>query len=197
VRSFSRQIRIGVKLCWGVASHRLNRSATVFHGDGWKHLHPVDHVGRFFDQPLQPTRLFQTRQFRFLSLRDVDAGADIPEKSAIVHDPGVRLVRNPPIGAIGAANTVLERERLTKGERLSMLTQEDWPVLDVNVVIPAGAKLLNDRPSREDEPSFAYEDTPAVGIGNPEHDRAMIDERTEERFWGDKLEQPGICHGRE
>jgi hypothetical protein len=83
-------------------------------------------------------------------------------------------VENPAVLAIAPAHPVLDRERDAFAHRLSMCCEADLGVVGVNVLGPAVAQLLIERPAREAQPGLIDEGALAIGIRDTNEDRGMV-----------------------
>src|SRR6185503_5059259 len=105
---------------------------------------------------------------------DVEHGADMAKKFAVLGKARTTLVQDPTVFAVMSAQTVFDLDRPSRSERgipglLAMLV-----VIEVHVLHPTVTEILLQRSPGEFQPTLVDERTLLVGARDPEqHGRAV------------------------
>src|SRR4029077_8974952 len=103
-------------------------------------------------------------QLGLLSIRDVNARADITQKPTVDIDPRCTSVEHPAILAVLSAQAILHSERLSFVESILVNRQAVREVLGVNAFGPAVTKFLIEMMTGKFEPAFVEESTALIRI---------------------------------
>ena len=138
----------------------------------------LERVGQLAERLDQALALILDR----LALGDVDHRADVAEIGAVLAEPRRRDLDRPAPGAVGAAQAILEAERLLAGIRGEERVADLRPGLRDARYRAAEAEAGRLALSAELVPAAAQIGAAARGIGDPDHDRRMIGHVAEARL---------------
>ena len=114
--------------------------------------------------------------FRPSTIRDVDAGADVPGEAAVRLESRHTAVKDPAVLAVVPAETVLHLEWALTGKGRAVCFETPSKIVGMETGRPALAELRGQRSAGKVEPRLIEERVPAVRPGQPHQDRRRIGE---------------------
>ena len=113
-------------------------------------------------------------QLGLLSIRDVNARADIPVERAVGLEARHARVENPAIFPIEPSQAIFHAEFLARVKGSNISIQALLQIVGVNPLAPAVAELLPHGSAGEIEPGLVEVGAKFVRIGHPDHDRRFV-----------------------
>src|SRR6478609_10375183 len=109
-------------------------------------------------------------QLRLLSIRDVNARADITQKRAIIGESWRSTIQNPAIFTVISSQAILHCKRLSRIEGILVSVEAVREVVRMNPLCPAIAQFLFHCASGKIEPAFVEKGAEFVRARHPDHD---------------------------
>src|ERR1041384_7855512 len=130
---------------------------------------------------LPPLQRCRQLGFRLLYRSNIDAGADIALKAAVLGLAGRAIVEDPAVLAVSPAQPVFHAERCAPVEMRGVDFKAAVEVLRVDAFGPAVSQFLLDSPAGEGQPRFVEVGAQLVRARRPDHYRRGVHQMAKPR----------------